>query len=121
MNWEKISRMGPLLFRALFAIAVFGVLIYAVIDIDARRAYNRVHVKGYIESQGFEMISGRVDSPSVVIKTKNLDDFITKAKELNANTIYFNESSFKATTFYVFEDNMLVSYYYTHLWDWPVE
>lgn len=120
-NINKRGHKGLILFFVFFAFC-FVFLIYTAMELEADREYNRVHVKGHMESQGFSLVMGRVDSPSVVIEIKNLDAFLTKAKELSAGTIYFNESTFsKTSTFYVFEENMLVSYYYTHLWAWPVE
>ena len=57
---------------------------------------------------------GIVESPSVIILVESKAEFYSKLEELNANTIYYEETATKLS-FYVFgyEDNMLVAYRYT--------
>lgn len=65
-------------------------------------------------SETYLLKEGIVESPSVIILLENKTDFVSKLQELDATTIYYEETGTRIS-FYVFgyEDGMFVVYRFT--------
>jgi len=80
-----------------------SLLIYCKLEWDQQQAT--------VEKQlaSFQIIKGaKVDSPSVVISVSALNDFLSKIRELDANTVYTDNGD----VYFVFNEPMTIAYYY---------
>lgn len=60
-----------------------------------------------LETIGYDVVEGIVESPSVIIVIRDEAEFLNKVKEVDACTVYY-----RYWMFYVFDSNMQLAYRY---------
>lgn len=93
---------GPKIFAIIMLFAI-GSVVFITFSVVERVKSER---KMLLEN-GFVVIDGIIDSPSVIIKV-NRQQFYNKLYAIDMNTVYYFQYSF-----YVFEENMQIAYRYS--------
>ena len=102
-----------LLFLSILTTIVISMCYFIMIKVETYNAL-RSHCIERLQKEGFKIVEAKEVYCSVVIEIEDFNDFVEKAKELNATIVYFTSVDLgfgmKGERFYVFDEDYKVAY-----------